>query len=651
MAIQKFNSVDGFSVGSNVVVIDDSANVTANALAVTANANVQGNINVSGNVQSQYFIGDGSLLTGIAPTVQVYEFANVISTGGYYEAEWLGNFTAGAEGSVTTTIGTTAIYMGGFITQSGYPNITVLPIGVISVRIETQKVSGTKAYSVYAEIYSRTEAGSETLLLTTDVSTPNSTNFNVQQNLITYVTNNITFNTTDRIVVKFYGTTVSGTDNVALHFDDNTGSGLQLPALPASAEQFLPYIGATANTNLGTYSLTSNVVTGNVISSQSYTGNGSSLESLTGANVIGTVANATFSTSANLSAYANVVTDAAQPNITSVGSLTALTVTGGISGNTIGTTGNVNIGGNLFVTGNVSFTGNINQVSGNSGQFFGNASTGFGALYAGIPSGYTLLAQEIMQFSSLYDGYTQVSFQNISAGDQATSDFVATADNGDDETNFIDLGIAGSGYNGTIAGANNALGTSLFPGDGYLYTQGNTSANTGGNLVLGSNQPDKVVKIIAGGSNTADVSLVVASANTATTTTTTGTLTVAGGVGVTGNVVAGSIIATRVVPRVVTITTNVAPTPNGDTTDQYEVTALATAATFGAPTGTPYAGQKLTIRITDNGTGQTLAWNAIYRPIGVLLPPETVANKTIYAGCIYNATVTKWDVVAVSQES
>jgi hypothetical protein len=256
-----------------------------------------------------------------------------------------------------------------------------------------------------------------------------------------------------------------------------------------------------------------------------------------------------------------------------------------------------------------------------------------------------------MQYASSFDGYTQLSFQNINSGSQATGDFVATADNGDDETNFIDLGIAGSGYNGAIAGANNALGTSLFPGDGYLYTQGNISANTGGNLILGSNQPDKVVKIIAGGSNTADVSLVISEPGTAATTTTTGTLTVSGGLGVTGNVVADSVVGTRIVPRVVTITTNVTPTPNGDTTDQYEITAQSTSATFGAPTGTLYAGQKLTIRITDNGTGQALSWNAIYRAIGVVLPFETVANKTIYVGCIYNATVTKWDVIAVSQES
>ena len=401
-------------------------------------------------------------------------------------------------------------------------------------------------------------------------------------------------------------------------------------------------------TSVGT--LASLDVTGGV-TALTFSGEAGNLSNVTAGNITGTVANATFATGANLSAYANIVTDASQPNITSLGTLTSLTTSGLTIEGTMTANANAQFNGDVFFTGNVTLPGTINQISGNSGQFFGNATTGFGALYAGLSAGYTLLAQEVMQFASSFDGYTQLSFQNINGGSQATGDLVVTADNGNDTKNYINLGIAGSGYNGAIAGANNALGTSLFPGDGYLYTLGNVTANTGGNLVLGSNQPNKVVKIIAGGSNTADVSLVVASSNTAATTTTTGTLRVSGGVGVTGNVVAESIIGTRVVPRVVTITTSVTPTPNGDTTDQYEITALASSATFGAPTGTPYAGQKLTIRITDNGTGQTLAWNAIYRPIGVVLPPETVANKTIYAGCIYNATVTKWDVVAVSQES
>lgn len=106
-----------------------------------------------------------------------------------------------------------------------------------------------------------------------------------------------------------------------------------------------------------------------------------------------------------------------------------------------------------------------------------------------------------------------------------------------------------------------------------------------------------------------------------------------------------------VLTREVTVASSSTPTPNADTTDIYIVTALAAGATFGAPTGTPVQGQKLIIRIKDNATARTLAYNAIYRAIGVTLPTTTVISKTLYLGLIYNATDTKWDVVAVGQEA
>ncbi len=106
-----------------------------------------------------------------------------------------------------------------------------------------------------------------------------------------------------------------------------------------------------------------------------------------------------------------------------------------------------------------------------------------------------------------------------------------------------------------------------------------------------------------------------------------------------------------VTPRVTTTASSAAPTPNASTTDVYAVTALAEAATFGAPTGTPAHGQSLLIRIEDNGTIRTLGWNAIYRVVGVTLPTATVANKLIYVGCVYNSTDTKWDVIAIAREA
>ena len=105
----------------------------------------------------------------------------------------------------------------------------------------------------------------------------------------------------------------------------------------------------------------------------------------------------------------------------------------------------------------------------------------------------------------------------------------------------------------------------------------------------------------------------------------------------------------RKLPRIGTVADSATPTPAADDVDMYTVTALAQAATFGAPTGTPVNGQKLIIRILDNGTARALAWNAIYRAgTDIALPTTTVLSKTLYCGFIYNSAATKWDLVAVT---
>jgi hypothetical protein len=109
----------------------------------------------------------------------------------------------------------------------------------------------------------------------------------------------------------------------------------------------------------------------------------------------------------------------------------------------------------------------------------------------------------------------------------------------------------------------------------------------------------------------------------------------------------------RISPRVTSITTATTITPAADTSDQYEVTALATAALVTTPSGTPVDGQKLILRILDNGTSRLLTWTATaggYRPVGGILPSQTFVNKTVYVGCIYNSAASYWDVVTVAQQ-
>ena len=106
----------------------------------------------------------------------------------------------------------------------------------------------------------------------------------------------------------------------------------------------------------------------------------------------------------------------------------------------------------------------------------------------------------------------------------------------------------------------------------------------------------------------------------------------------------------RINPRSATATTATTLTPDLATLDQTSLTALATALTINAPTGTPVDGSKMTIRLKDNGTARALTWNATYVPIGNALPTTTVANKIVYIGCSYNLTAAQWDIIAVTQQ-
>ena len=151
--------------------------------------------------------------------------------------------------------------------------------------------------------------------------------------------------------------------------------------------------------------------------------------------------------------------------------------------------------------------------------------------------------------------------------------------------------------------------------------------------------------------------------------TTTGTLAITlsgtalpianGGTGAT--TLAGASIATytgtetltnkRIDPRVASAASASSLTPSIATADVYAYTALAAGLTINAPTGTPLDGDKLIFRLLDNGTSQTLTWNATYTVIGTTLPTATTISKTTYVGCIYNANNTRWDVIAVTTQA
>ena len=108
--------------------------------------------------------------------------------------------------------------------------------------------------------------------------------------------------------------------------------------------------------------------------------------------------------------------------------------------------------------------------------------------------------------------------------------------------------------------------TAANPGDSYLYSNGS-------NILIGTYTPGTVLKVFSGGYMASNVVATFNAANTASSSNTTGAVTVAGGLGVTGNVYSNSIY------------TNGLYSANGGTSllsDSIVSTANTTAATSNA---------------------------------------------------------------------
>jgi hypothetical protein len=90
---------------------------------------------------------------------------------------------------------------------------------------------------------------------------------------------------------------------------------------------------------------------------------------------------------------------------------------------------------------------------------------------AGVTSSYNVISAK-----GSIDNYLQLNIQNSSSGSSASSDLVATANNGTETTGYVNLGINSSAYSssGITGGINNA----------YLYSTGN-------DFIIGNSTDDK----------------------------------------------------------------------------------------------------------------------------------------------------------------
>jgi len=144
---------------------------------------------------------------------------------------------------------------------------------------------------------------------------------------------------------------VSGIGNIAVINLDGSSSNVLF-----GNGVFAPESTSIANANYANFAGTAYNISGANVSGEvanaNYATFAGTAYSVSGANVSGAVANANFATYSNLASFANVVTDNSQPNITSVGTLGNLVVSGNITANVVSS--------NLYTSPNVTtIAGNI----------------------------------------------------------------------------------------------------------------------------------------------------------------------------------------------------------------------------------------------------------------------------------------------------
>ena len=384
-------------------------------------------------------------------------------------------------GEATSTIVQSGIGTGddqafvNFATPTGGAGLTKLREGTYVVHTHFERTSGNKDIAVYAEIYTRTSGGTETLRMT---SAPSDLivaqgEYDLTANLATEVA----IDPTDRLVVKFYINAASGgsTSEITFYLEDDFDSSLVVPTtFQTFSNTFLRLDGGNqmqGDISLGSYQINDMTIGTMQIAEGT---------SVAGSGLLGSFAQGTASTasgSAGSFAQGSVVT-----NIGSRGTFAqGLTVT-----NT-GITGAFSQGEIVTGLGSVgSFAqGYTVTASGSNGVFVqGNSSegNGFNGMFVqGLNS--TSLANSAATFAQGFNATVLKGYGSFAQGGNVLAD----GTNGSFAQGYTTsaMGSAGSfaqgvnataaGYNGSFAQGNSATASR----DEGSFAQGNSAQARG----------------------------------------------------------------------------------------------------------------------------------------------------------------------------
>ena len=411
---------------------------TLTSLSVTGNIS-SGNANLGNLATANFFSGSGNNLSNIQGGNVTGQVGNALVAGTVYTA---------AQPNITSVGTLTGITSTGTINLTGASNVSLGAVGNVKI------TGGTNAY-----VLSTDGSGNLSWVAQSgggNVSSISNGNSNVN---IPTSNGNINFTAVGNtsMVITGTGVNVAGTLNV------------------------------TGNANVSNIGATNGVFT-------NVSGNGSGLSSITGANVTGTVSSATNAVSATTAGsastagyatnagsatsagYANVVTDNAQPNITSVGTLTSLAVTGTAN---LGAVGNVKItgGSNGYVL-STDGTGNLSWASQTGSNIVVDSFTGNGVqtvfTLTNTPTSEDYTIINIDGVSQLHSAYT-VANANVTLSS-------APANGAAIEVMTFNLGGGAGGGGGS---------------SGYTYVEatGNTAASVNTKYIVNTNTANLTITL------------------------------------------------------------------------------------------------------------------------------------------------------------
>jgi hypothetical protein len=375
-------TVDQYGRISNIANNTISGTVTSVAMTTSGTGigisggpiTTTGTFTITNTGVTKVIAGTGINLSGSTGDITI----SAISGGGTVTRVDVASNSLAITGSPITNLGTIGIELKNDASFSG--NVSATTMNVTGSGVDVLKVSGTA--NIVKDLYVGGNIYVPNLIST------NSTTLEVNDPLI-YLTASSPYPYNYDIGIYSHFETGSGTGyqhtGIVRNHSDNNWTFFSNAAEPSGGVIDLSNANIILD-NVKVGNVTSlNANLGNAVLGNFFIGAGNNLSNIQGANVSGVVANATYAVSASsavTASTASTVTASAQGNITSVGTLTSLAVTGNI------TSGNASLGNLVtsnYFTGvlttaaqtNITSLGKLSSLSiGNSSAFstFGNGN-------------------------------------------------------------------------------------------------------------------------------------------------------------------------------------------------------------------------------------------------------------------------------------